>query len=225
MEDNKDVDSLYEDLAKELAKGNESEEEKPQVASDQNSNDDSSDAAIDENAEMSEEEISKLTPRAQKRIRDLAEQVKTLADKPAEKSPEELAEKPEASFKSVQDFLAAVEDEPSRKLLEKFHEAIRGEMSSTLAPIEQKNNEARFESEFSKYKGIEGLADHESDLRKTFLRNPNVSVKTLIGETLADLSLSKIKPIEGTPSTPARGPVDTSKLSKDELYEMLETLR
>lgn len=228
MEDNKDVGSedLYEELRKTLAKEEEPEEEKPQVASDQNS-DSTPDEAVVEDGEMSEEEISKLTPRAQKRIRELAEQVKDLAEKPAEESPESLKEesKGSQSFKDVKEFLDAVEDAPSRMLLEKFYNVIKGEMSSTLAPIEQKNNEARFEQEFSKYEGIENLADHKNDLRKTFLRDPNQSVKSLIGDTLADIQLNKIKPIEKTPSTPKRGEVDTSNMSKDELYDMLDTLR
>ena len=186
MEDNKDVDGLYEELAKTLAK--ESEGEKPQVASDQNSNDNPGPAVDD--AEMSEDEISKLSPRAQKRIRELADKVKELAEPKEE--PEEEPEEPQEpetkqSFNNVKDFLQAVEDEPSRILLEKFYGVIKGEMSSTLAPIEQKNNEARFEQEFAKYSTIEGLGGHKNDLRKTFLRNPNQSIKTLVGEVVTDL--------------------------------------
>ena len=226
MEDNKDVDGLYEELAKTLAK--ESEGEKPQVASDQNSNDNPSPAVDDENAEMSEDEISKLSPRAQKRIRELADKVKELAE-PKEEPKEEPEEpqEPETkqSFNNVKDFLQAVEDEPSRILLEKFYGVIKGEMSSTLAPIEQKNNEARFEQEFAKYSTIEGLDGYKNDLRKTFLRNPNQSIKTLVGEVVTDLQLNKIKRIESTPSTPNRGVQDISKLSKEELYDLLESNR
>jgi len=226
MEDNKDVDGLYEELAKTLAK--ESEGEKPQVASDQNSNDNPSPAVDDENAEMSEDEISKLSPRAQKRIRELADKVKELAEPKEE--PEEEPEEPQEpetkqSFNNVKDFLQAVEDEPSRILLEKFYGVIKGEMSSTLAPIEQKNNEARFEQEFATYSTIEGLDGYKNDLRKTFLRNPNQPIKTLVGEVVTDLQLNKIKRIESTPSTPNRGKQDISKLSKEELYDLLESNR
>jgi len=233
MEDNKDVGSedLYEELRKTLEKEKEPEAEEASVASDQKPEGDGDapkDEVTDENADLREEEISKLTPRAQKRIRALADEVKKLAEKPAEKSPETPPEeKPEAaqSFKNVKEFLDAVEDEPSRKLLEKFYRVIKGEMSSTLAPIEQKNNETRFETEFSKYEKIEGLADHKNDLRKTFLRNPSQSLKALIGEVVTDLQLNKVKPVESTPSSPSRGKVDTSNLSKEELYDMLDTLK
>ena len=205
----------------------ESEEEKPQVASDQNSTE-TPEEAVSEDAELSEEEISKLTPRAQKRIRELAEEVKKLAEKPQEiaEEPQEESKPDSQSFKNVKEFLSAVEDEPSRKLLEKFYGVIKAENTAILAPIEQKNNEARFEQEFSTYETIEGLAAHKADLRKTFLRNPNQSIKSLIGEVVTDLQLSKVKPIESTPSTPKHGEaVDTSNLSKDELYTMLDTLR
>ena len=233
MDDNKDVGSedLYEELRKTLEKEQEPEEEESSVASDQKPEGDGDapkDEVTDENEELSEEEISKLSPRAQKRIRDLAGQVKELAEKPAVETTETPPEtKPEdsQSFKNVKEFLDAVEDEPSRKLLEKFYGVIKGEMSSTLAPIEQKNNETRFETEFNKYEKIEGLADHKNDLKKTFLRNPSQSLKALIGEVVTDLQLSKVKPLEATPSSPNRGKVDTSTLSKDELYDMLDTLK
>ncbi len=134
--------------------------------------------------------------------------------------------KPDAqNFKNVQDFLSAVEDEPSRKLLEKFYGVIKSETSQILAPVERQNNEAKFETEFKKYEKIEGLSDYHDDLKKTFLRNPNQSFKALIGETVADLQLNKVKSVEKTPSTPNRGKVDTSNLSKDELYDMLDTMK
>ena len=77
-----------------------------------------------ETADLSEDEISKLSPRAQKRIREQAEQIRILSEKSADKTPDTPTEKKEEAtpqdFKSVQEFLAAVEDEPSRKLLAKL---------------------------------------------------------------------------------------------------------
>jgi hypothetical protein len=145
---------------------------------------------------------------------------------PAPEPPKEPEPSPQSKdFKSVKEFLAAVEDKPSRNLLEKFYGVIKNETSAILAPIEKANANAKFDEEFGKYEKLEGLADHKNDLRKTFLRNPNQSLKALIGETVADLQLSKIKPLETTPSSPKRGEVDTSNLSKDELYDMLEAGR
>lgn len=231
MEDNKDVD-LYAELKKTLESVDESEELETSVASDQKPKveDKPNEIVEDENAELTEEDISKLSPRAQKRIREQAEEIKRLAEKPAEKSPEEIAKEDEKptpqDFKNVQEFLNAVEDEPSRKLLEKFYGVIKGEISSTLSPIEKANNEAKFNEEFSKYEKIEGLADYKNDLKKTFLRNPNQSLKALVGEIVTDLSLNKIKPIESQPSNPNRdGKINTDDLSLEQLYELQESMK
>ena len=240
MEENKDVD-LYSELEKALKSEDESEEKETVVASDQKPKEekeiDTSKSKVDDEAELSEEEISKLSPRAQKRIRGLAEQVKTLAEKPKEekeisseekeKDPQELDEKKDSpKFKDVKEFLNAVQDAPSRKLLETFYEVIKGETSSILAPIEKANADAKFESEFSKYAAIDGIADYKNDLKKTFMRNPNQSLKGLVGEVATDIMLNKVKPIEKTPSTPNRdGKVDLDALSKDDLYDKLESMR
>ena len=232
-EENKDVD-LYAELKATLESADEPEAEvKPSGASPEPTP--ATDPAKEEvkvEPELSEEEISKLTPRAQKRIRDLADKVKELAEKPAEIPEEVIAPEPQeepkldnSNFKNVTEFLNAVEDEPSRKLLEKFYGVIKAETSTILAPVERQNNETKFETEFKKYEKIEGLSDYHDDLKKTFLRNPNQSFKALIGETVADLQLNKVKSVEKTPSTPNRGKVDTSNLSKDELYELMDTLK
>lgn len=225
MEDNKDVD-LYEELKRELDK---SKEEEPSVASDQEPQIEQP-TVVDESGELSEEEISKLSPRAQKRIRDLAGQVKEMAERPAViETPEATPEVPEPespNFTNVQDFLAAVEDAPSRKLLETFYSVIKGEISTTLTPIEQKNNETLFDTKFAQYEGIDGVADHKDDLKKTFLRDPKQDIEKLVGKVVLDLQVSKVKPIESAPSDPNRnGKVNTDDMSKDQLYEALETMR
>jgi hypothetical protein len=193
MEDNKDVDALYDELKSTLDKASEEEESSGASAQEPAPVDPTS--VVDEGGELSEDEISKLTPRAQKRIRELADKVKELAETPpatvAEETPIEPA--PETpDFKNVQDFLAAVEDEPSRKLLETFYGVIKGEISSTLSPIEQKNNETLFETQFAQFEKIEGLADHKSDLRKTFLRDPSQDLKRLVGEIVVDMWIRRI---------------------------------
>ena len=110
--------------------------------------------------------------------------------------------------------------------METFYEVIKGETSSILAPIEKANADAKFESEFSKYAAIDGIADYKNDLKKTFMRNPNQSLKGLVGEVATDIMLNKVKPIEKTPSTPNRdGKVDLDALSKDDLYDKLESMR
>ena len=159
-------------------------------------------------------------------------EVKELAEKPEPEPEKELPPEPQeepkpdnSNFKNVQEFLSAVEDEPSRKLLEKFASVLKKENETILAPIERQNNETKFETEFSKYEKIEGISDYKDDLKKTFLRNPNQSVKALVSEVAMDLQLNKVKSVEKTPSTPNRGKVDTSNLSKEELYNLMDTLR
>lgn len=224
-------EDLYEELRKTLETEEKSEGEEPSVATDQKPTDKEKDPKQepikDDESDLSNEDISKLHPKAQKRIKELADKVRELAEKTAEKSPESPKEKTEIShdFKSVQEFLQAVEDKPSRNLLEKFYGVIKGEISNTLSPIEKANSKAKFNEEFSQYENIEGLLDHKTDLEKTFMRNPNQSLRALIGETMLDLQTSKVKPIEKTPSSPNRGEVDLSKLSKDELYDYLESNR
>ena len=92
MEENKGED-LYEELRKTLAK--ESEVEEPSVATDQESPEEKTsekEEIISEDGDLTEEEISKLHPKAQKRIKELADKVKELAEKPAEQSPDETPE-------------------------------------------------------------------------------------------------------------------------------------
>ena len=224
-------DDLYAELRKTLE--NESAEEKSAAADDQKSTPEKTGEKeiTDENGELTDEEISKLHPKAQKRIKDLAAEVKRLAELPKEikeepKSEEKEISSTEPKFKNVQEFLEAVQDKPSRELLEKFYGVIKGEISTTLSPIEKSNNEAKFNEEFAKYEKIEGLADYKNDLRKTFLRNPNQSVKTLINEVVADIALNKVKPTETSPSSPSRqGDVDLDKLSTDELYDKLASIK
>jgi len=175
--------------------------------------------------ELSEEEISKLSPRAQERIRDLAEQVKKLSTKEIEKEEEKeisTDDKPH-DFKDVKEFLDAVQDKDSRKLLETFYGVIKKETSSTLAPIEAKNNETKFETTFSQYEKIEGMTDYKEELKKTFLRDPNQDLSSLIAKTVTDLTLNKIKKVETEPSKPNRdGKVDLDSLDLEGLYNALD---
>jgi hypothetical protein len=223
MSENKDVD-LYKELQDELAKAG--AEDAP-VAGDQKPKEEDKlpeDKTKDE-PELSEEEISKLSPRAQQRIRDLAEQVKTLSTKEIEKveDKEIIPEDKPHEFKDVDEFLNAVQDKDSRKLLEEFSKVIKKESSSVLAPFEAKNNEAKFDTEFSKYEKIEGFADHKDDLKKTFLRNPTQDIEALFAKKVTDLTLNRIKKVEEKPSDPNRGgKPDLDNLDLEGLYDALD---
>jgi hypothetical protein len=222
MTENKDVD-LYEDLKKELDKP---AVEDTVVAGDQKPKEEVITPKVDnkDEPELSEDEISKLSPRAQQRIRDLAEQVKTLSTKEIERveDKEIVPDKP-LEFKNVDEFLNAVQDKDSRKLLEEFAKAMKKETSSTLAPIEAKNNETKFDTEFSRYEKIEGFADHKDDLKKTFLRNPTQDIEALFAKKVTDLTLNRIKKVEEKPSDPNRGgKPDLDNLDLEGLYDALD---
>ena len=222
MTENNDVD-LYEDLKKELDK---SGVEDTPLAGEQKPKEEVIPPKVDDKdePEISEEEISKLSPRAQKRIRDLAEQVKELSTKEIEKVEEKeiIPDKPH-EFKDVNEFLDAVQDKDSRKLLETFAKVLRKETSSTLAPIEAKNNETKFETTFSQYEKIDGMTDYKEELKKTFLRDPSQDLGSLIAKTVTDLTLNKIKKVEDKPSDPNRnGKVDLDSLDLEGLYDALD---
>jgi hypothetical protein len=226
MTENNDVD-LYEELNKELEK---SEAEETSVASDQKPTDEGiSEKETKDEPELSEEEISKLSPRAQKRIRDLAEQVKEISKKEIEEVPEVKEEKeisPENKpheFENVDEFLNAVEDKDSRKLLETFAKVLRKETSTTLAPVEEANNKAKFETIFNQYEKIDGMKDCKEELKKTFLRNPNQDLGALINKTVTDLTLNRIKKVETKESAPNRaGKPDLDGLDLEGLYDALD---
>jgi len=234
MTDKKDVD-LYEELRKTLESEDESEKEPAPGASPKEEDTEEKTPEPEKveetkETELSEEEISKLSPRAQKRIRDLAEQVKDLASKPEEEKakeekPQEETKPDSQKFNNVQEFLSAVQDEPSRQLLEKFYGVIKSETTQILAPLEKANAEAKFDQEFGKYEKIQGISDYKNDLKKTFMRNPSQSLKALVSEVAMDLQLAKVKPVEKTPSTPKRGKMDTDNLDKEQLYDLLDTLK
>ena len=225
-EDKNDVD-LYKELEDELAK---SEEDVASGASaDKNEDDDKSKVDVkDENAELSEEEISKLSPRAQKRIREQAAEIKRLSEKEISDKPtkEIVDESKPHEFKDVDEFLNAVQDPDSKKLLENFAKVLKKETSTTLAPVEKANNEARFETTFDKYTKIDGIADYKNDLKKTFLNDPKQDIDALVSKVVTDLALRKIKKTDETVSAPNRGgEVDLDSMGKDDLYSTLEGMK
>lgn len=226
MTENNDVD-LYEDLKKELDKPEEEETigasaEKP------NKEDEPNKEIINEDGDLSEDEISKLSPRAQKRIREQADKIKELSEKPEAKTEDKeiVPESKPHEFNDVEEFLKAVQDEPSRKLLETFANVLKKENSTILAPLEAKNNEARFETTFSKYEKIEGFGDYKDELKKTFLRDTKQDIDSLFAKTVVDLTLNKIKPSLNTESKPNRdGKVDLEGASLEQLYDALDKTR
>lgn len=191
------------DVELEALFANNSEETEPSVASDEKSETNDTQVVVDEpKAEV-------ITPRAEERIRNLVKETK---------------------FNKVDEFINAIEDEPSRNLLKQFAGVLQEEYSATIDkrfnPIVSDYNSTKFDKEFEQYIGkAPSLASHKADLKQSFLRDPNQSIKALVGEVIADTILNKIRPIEGTASIAQRGTPDISNASKDDLYSMLEAMR
>lgn len=242
--ENKDVEDLYKELDEAL--NDDSGEDTPGASAEDDKGEDGAPAAdkkvedtpadgaeddqgSDEFGGMTEKEFDSLTPRAQKRIRDLAARLKDgkpAEDKPADDKPAD-DKKPEdvpAEFNTIEDFLAAVKDEPSRKLLEMFAKVIDKSQSSKIAPLLEKSASELFDAKFTAFEKIDGMAAHKEDLRKTFMRTPTTDLESLVGSRLLAIQMGKIKPGEKKPSTPSHdgGKVDLSAASKDDLYGMLE---
>lgn len=233
-EENNDVEALYAQLDKELADKDSGEEETP-GAGDQEPTDKviKSESQIDdENAEMTEEELSKESPRAQKRIKDLLEKNKALTDskKREEETPiiptEEKPDPAKPVFKTVQDYLDAVEDEDTRNLLEGLSQVMMKELSSTVEPLQAQKNTIEFEKQFKEFEGLEDIVDFKDDLMMTYQRDPSKSVKALVGETLVDLQTKKVATSVDTPSQPDHsGEINTDGMELEDLYSTLDTLK
>jgi len=224
MSENNDVD-LYKELEDELNKS-ESVDDSGAGNQEPNKEDKPNEEIVNEDGDLSEDEISKLSPRAQKRIREQAEKIKELSAKeiaPKEEEKEISPESKEHDFKDVSEFLNAVQDKDSRKLLETFYGVIKKETSSTLAPVEEANNKAKFEATFGKYEKIDGIGDYKEELKKTFLRNPSQDIDSLFAKTVTDITLNRIKKVENKPSDPNRnGRVNLDGATLEQLYDALD---
>jgi hypothetical protein len=161
--------------------------------------------------------------RANERIQELLEENKRLKESPkkAELDPYETPK-----FKNLDEFVNAIEDEPSRKLLKTYGEILTNQLRSEVAPVLSEHNDAKFKREFdSMVSRVPALSAYEDSLKKSFNRNPNQSIKALVGEVIVDGIFNKVKPIESKGSSPNRTAPDISDASKEDLYSILESMR
>lgn len=166
-----------------------------------------------------------ISPRAQKRINDLLDENKRLKETPPEKA-DDSKKTPEDNpeFKSVDEFLNAIQDEPSKKLLKTFAELTRKENMAEISPVLKERAEIKFNEKFDAVAvRVPALKAYKDILTKEFQRNPNQDFKTLLGNAVAENLLTpKIKPIDGGGFQPRREAPDLSTASKDDLYAALE---
>lgn len=164
--------------------------------------------------------------RANERIRELVESNKSLqADVDALKSfTAEQFKKTGSSPSSseLDEYLADVPDEQSREVLKKYGEGLRKQMDKDFSSTREEVRSIKFESEFnSLIQNFPSLKGHKDSLRESYLKNPNL--KAVVGELLVDTQLNRVKPIESSKSTVNREAPDIENLSKDELYDLLES--
>ena len=205
-----------------LLKGDDTTEEvETSGASDQDTTADQDTANTSKNPKDAEEEYS---PRAKDRIKELLDENKRLKENPpakADKTPENKNQ-----FNSLDEFVNAIEDEPSKQLLKTYGDMMRKEFGKDFSPVLAEINESKFNKEFAEYASrVPSLKKMEDDLKKNFLRNPNQSIKSLIGEAIAESITSRVKPIESTSSVPKRGQPDLTDASKEDLYATLESMK
>lgn len=202
----KDVD--LEQLLKDTLK---SEETESSVASDEKTVDETEVTKTEEVIDESKEEPSL---RAQDRIRKLVDENKNLKGE-------------DLPYNSVDEFLAAIEDAPSRQLLETYNKLQQRETMSKLDPVLKDSQSKKFDEEVEALvEKLPELKAHLSDMKKTYMRNPSQSIRALASETVLDIVLSKVKPAETKTAQPARGNLEASMdMDKEDLYDLLGSLK
>ena len=175
-------------------------------ASDQNSNTSAPDNAA-------EEAKAEASARAQERIRELIEENKTL------KQSQNIS-----NSTDIDKFVNSIEDEPSRNLLKTYGDLLQKEIEKKVNPVVQNYQESQFDKEFSMYGDkIPELASHREEIKKTYLSNPSLSIKSLVGDTLLDIQSSRIKPVESSNSIASRETPSIADASTEDLYAILAT--
>ena len=165
--------------------------------------------------QLSADEIAKAeaSARANERIRELVEENKALKEK------SNLS-----NSTDIDKFINSIEDEPSRNLLKTYGDLLRADITKTVNPVVQNYQESQFEKEFSEFGSkIPELASHREEIKKTYLNNPSLSIKSIVGDTLLDIQTSKIKPLEDSTSVASREKPSIADASKEDLYAMLDS--
>ena len=177
------------------------------MAAEQKAQEDADKAAKDK------EEASQASVRENERVRKLAEENTKLK--------EQLATQ---NATDIDKFVNSIADEPSRNLLKTYGDLLRADINKRINPHVDKYQESRFEDEFKQFGDkIPELAQHKEEIKKQYMRNPSLAIKSLVGDTLLDIQTSKIKPLESDSSIANRGKQDIGDASKDDLYAILES--
>lgn len=203
-----DVDPELEAMLKEAeANKSESEDNTSSGASDQKGESDTDDSLdsdfLKDDKDYDEDESDDdVSARANKRIRDLLKENESLR-----KGITNTNETRKPSDK-VKEFLKAVNDEPSRELLEKFYNVVNDELTSKftseLSPVLEKARSDKFTSEFEQLASkLPELAPYKDRIKKSYLRNPNTDLQEVAKDIVFKVKMGAVKPSEGKKSVVA----------------------
>jgi hypothetical protein len=163
------------------------------------------------------------------RVRDLVDAVKSrdeiIAQLVQDKKSKTGSDSP-ISSDDIESFLKNVEDEPTRKLLKDYGETLKKSIFKDFAPQVSKVKEMEFDRDFNamvtKFPQLEAFRE---EAKKSYQANPSASVKAIVGEMVLDQNLSKPKPVEGRGGIANREKIDINSASKEELYELLDSMK
>jgi len=166
--------------------------------------------------ETAETHIEEASQRAQERIRELLEENASL---------KQIKETPPVKDVTIDSFVNSIEDEPSRNLLRTFGELIKKDMESKFSPVISEYQTQKFEKDFAAYDSIPEIAAYKDDLKKSFNRDPSVSLKSLVGEKLLDIQTSKVASVEGRTVAPRDTQPNLADASTEDLYKLLDSMK
>lgn len=168
--------------------------------------------------------------RANERIRELVnenksfkeqvDQLKSLISEPSK-------EQSSPTLK-IDEFLSKIEDEPSRKLLKDFAGILTSEAKrEALREVAPQLKELEFERGFDTLKKtVPQIEEIRDEVYSEYKRNPR-PIKSIAGEIILDRQ-SNLKRIDSQGSSPSRKSMeksDLNNLSKDELGELLDSMK
>lgn len=174
------------------------------------------------------QEQGSKSQRENERVRELADKVGAL-----ETFIRDNLNKPQNQGKSEVDpadldsFLeSAVADKGSRDVLRKMAGMIEQKLEKKYSPDLGRVRDIEFENEFSQLASkIPSLTAHKAEVLKSYQNNPGKSLKEIAGAIVLDIAANRVKPVESQRSQVSREKPDLDSMSKDELYEQLNSMR
>lgn len=185
-----------------------------------------------------ENDLKAMSPRGQKRIKELLESNKELSEslrgkdteietlKKGGKDRKESGSNAEPNDTDLESLIDSIEDENSRALLKEYggrlKKAVLKDLTPTLSKVDMIEFKESLATLIDQNPGMSKFEDRILELKKS---NPQASLKSIVGELVVDIGLQRRKPIDsGSPADRRERSLDEFD-SKDELYDLLESMR